>query len=80
MKRKSQLADADLAKGCGPGADAGLEGACERAARGNFEDLVAQKNKVVDAVCRQRPCQPRTLKSARAIRYAKNAPDLRGSM
>src|SRR5450631_648172 len=31
---------------------------------------VAQKNKVVDAVCRQRPCQPRILKSARAIRYS----------
>src|ERR1700704_2093234 len=27
-----------------------------------------QKNKAVDAVCRQRPCQPRKLKSARAFR------------
>jgi hypothetical protein len=26
------------------------------------------KNKVVGAVCRQRPCQPRILKSAHAIR------------
>jgi len=31
-----------------------------------------KKNKAVDAVCRQRPCQPRTLKSARAIRYTQN--------
>jgi hypothetical protein len=27
-----------------------------------------QKNKVVGAVCRQRPCQPRKLKSAHAFR------------
>ena len=29
------------------------------------------RNKVVGAVCRRRPCQPRKLKSARAFRYQK---------